>query len=191
MGGSSGCGCTETVTATDSKDVQVVSAGSSVTIGGTAPTGNLVALFGTAEKLEFTFNPGDTISVTAGNTGTALGSTPSANAFLEISDASSPTASGAQIYFEGNVQAGENIFADATVNPLTGALTSGAASHFATAAGSDLYGFVFTSQQAFESGAAPVQTLAYGTAGQMHLGDTVGSLQLSGYVGASGGHLVA
>ncbi len=74
---------------------------------------------------------------------------------------------------------------------MTGAAITGAGSHFATAAGSQLYAEVFTSQQAFLANAAPVQTLAYGTAGQMHLGDAVGSLKLVGYVGTTGGHLVS
>ncbi len=185
--------CSSTVTASDAKEIQVLASNSNVTVGGTTPTGNLPSLYGTAEKLEFTYNPGDTVSLASGSGTLAAvtGSTPGASAFIEISNGTTPTASGAQIYFEGNVTTGENIFADATVNPLTGAAVSGSGSTFSAASGAELHAFVFASQQAFESGVAPVETLAYGTAGQMHFGDTVGSLQLAGYVGTSGGHLVA
>ncbi len=185
--------CTTTVSATDSKSVQVLPAGSDITVNGTAPTGNLVSQYGTAEKLEFTYNPGDTVSLAAGSGTLAAvtGSNAAPSAFLEISNSSNPNSAGAQIYFEGNVVSGEKIFADATVNPLTGALISGSSSLFSTASGSELHAYLFASQQAFDAGAAPVQTMAYGTAGQMHGGDVVGSLMLAGYVGAKGGHLVS
>jgi hypothetical protein len=53
------------------------------------------------------------------------------------------------------------------------------------------FAYVFSSQQAFQSGAAPVQTMAYNASGgqAMHIGDTIGSVSVIGYVGSKGGHL--
>jgi hypothetical protein len=51
-----------------------------------------------------------------------------------------------------------------------------------TTAGADIYPGVFASQQAFQSGAAALQTMAY---------NTIGSLSVIGYVGSTGGLLVS
>ncbi len=130
---------------------------------------------------------------------TALASVSGANsqslAFLEISNNANPFASGSQIYFEGSVTTGENIYADAALNPLTNIANTGASSHFSTAPGADTYAFIFGSQADFAAGDAPIQTMAYDTSGAsphgMTLGDTIGSLKLVGYIGDQGGHLVA
>ena len=104
-----------------------------------------------------------------------------------------PFASGAQIYFQGEVTTGEKIFADATLNQLTNTPVPAPNNVFSTAAGADIYIDIFASQAAFQSNATPTQTMAYSTSSsnQMHLGDDIGSLTLVGYVGANGGHLVS
>ena len=184
-----------TVTASDTKEIQVLAANSDITVGGSAPTGNLASLYGTAQTLEFTYNPGDTVSLAPGST--ALASVSGANsqslAFLEISNNANPFASGSQIYFEGSVTTGENIYADAALNPLTNIANTGASSHFSTTPGAETYAFIFGSQADFAAGDAPIQTMAYDTSGahSMNLGDTIGSLKLVGYIGDQGGHLVA
>ena len=191
----SGTSSCVTVTASDTKEIQVLAPNSDITVGGTAPTGNLAALYGTAQTLEFAFNPGDTISLAKGSTALAAvtGAAPSTPAFLEISNTANPFASGSQIYFEGSVTTGENIYADAALNPLTNTANPAGSDHFSTAAGSNLYAFVFGSQADFQAGQAPSETMTYSTASShgMYLGDTVGSLKLVGYIGDQGGHLVA
>ena len=114
-------------------------------------------------------------------------------AFLEISNSNNPFAANASIYFEGEVQTGEKIYADATLNQLTNTPIAAPNNHFSNVAGSDIYAYVFTSQAAFQSDVAPVQTIAYNTSGSqaMHLGDQIGSLAVVGYIGANGGHLVS
>ena len=194
-GQSSGSSTCVTVTATDTKEIQLLSANSDITVGGTAPTGNLESLYGTAQTLEFTYNPGDTVSLASGST--ALASVSGANsnsmAFMEISNKANPFASGSQIYFKGSVTTGENIYADAALNPLTNTANTGASSHFSTTPGAETYAFIFGSQADFNAGDAPIQTMAYDTSGahSMNLGDTIGSLKLAGYIGDQGGHLVA
>ncbi|HBK05031.1 MAG TPA: hypothetical protein DDZ81_04120 [Acetobacteraceae bacterium] len=193
------CGTTSTVTtgvtvtATDTKEVQVLGCNSNVSVGGTAPTGSLSATYGTAHTLEFIYNPGNTVSLKQVQAGlaTVSGSNGASLAFMEISNNANPYASGATIYFQGEVASGEKIFADATTNVLTNTPIAGG--HFSTTAGADIYATVFSSQQAFLQGAAPVQTMAYNTSGSqaMHIGDTIGSLSVIGYVGANGGHLNA
>ena len=165
-----------------------------ITVDGCAPTGSLSALFGTGDKIEFAYNPSNTVSLKQVQAGlaSATGHAGPSMAFIEISNSSNPFASGAQIYFEGNVQAGEKIFADATINSLTNSAVTGAAAHFDTTAGSDIYAYVFTSQATFAAHQAPLQTMAYNTSSSqaMHFGDQIGSLTVVGYLGANGGHLV-
>jgi choice-of-anchor A domain-containing protein len=186
---------TTTVSASDSTEVQVLSGSSPITVNGTAPTGSLSSLYGTAEKIEFTYSPGNTVSLQQLQAGLASvsGSNSAGMAFLEITNNTNPFASNAPIYFEGEVQAGEKIFADATLNQLTNTVVAAPNNHFSTLAGADIYAYVFASQAAFQSGAAPVQTMAYNTSGSqaMHLGDQIGSLTVVGYVGTNGGHLVS
>ncbi len=182
-----------TVTATDTKEVQVLGCNSNVSVGGTAPTGSLSAIYGTAQTLEFAYNPGNTVSLKQVQAGLAsvTGTNGASMAFMEISNNANPFASGATIYFQGEVTSGEKIFADATTNVLTNTPIAGG--HFSTTAGAGIYATVFSSQQAFLQGAAPMQTMAYNTSGSqaMHVGDTIGSLSVIGYVGATGGHLNA
>ena len=192
---SANVGSTSTqVTASDSTEVQVLASNSSITVGGTTPTGSLTSLYGTAEKLEFTYDPGNTVSLVQNQAAMAsvTGTNSNSMAFLEISNNSNPNASNATIYFEGEVQSGEQIFADATLNQLTNTPVGAPNNHFSTTAGADIYAYVFSSQAAFQAGAAPIQEMVYNTSGSqnMHLGDQIGSLALVGYVGANGGHLV-
>jgi hypothetical protein len=182
-----------TVSASDTKEVQVLGSNSNVTLNGTVPTSSLTKLYGTADTLEFTYTPGNTVSLKQVQTGlaTVTGTNSNSLAFIEITNNANPFASNASIYFEGAVTSGEKIYADATTNVLTNTAISGG--HFSTTAGADMFAYVFTSQAAFQAGAAPVQTMAYNTSGSqvMHLGDTIGSLSLVGFVGASGGHLAS
>jgi hypothetical protein len=182
-----------TVTASDTKEVQVLGSNSNISVNGTATTSSLTKLYGTADTLEFTYKPGNTVSLKQVQAGMAAVSGTNSNsmAFIEISNNANPFASNASIYFEGAVTSGEKIYADATTNVLTNTAVSGG--HFSTSAGADMFAYVFASQAAFKAGAAPVQTMAYNTSGSqaMHLGDTIGSLSLVGFVGSSGGHLVS
>jgi hypothetical protein len=181
------------VTASDTKEVQVLGTNSNITINGTAPTSSLTKLYGTADTLEFTYTPGNTVTLKQVQTGmaTVTGTNSNTMAFIEITNNANPFASNASIYFEGSVTSGEKIYADATTNVLTNTAIAGG--HFSTTAGADMFAYVFTSQAAFQAGAAPIQTMAYNASGSqvMHLGDTIGSLSLVGFVGASGGHLAS
>jgi hypothetical protein len=182
-----------TVAASDTKEVQVLGSNSDITVNGTAPTSSLTKLYGTADTLEFTYTPGNTVTLKQVQTGmaTVTGTNSNTMSFIEITNNANPFASGASIYFEGSVTSGEKIYADATTNVLTNTPIAGG--HFSTTAGADMFAYVFTSQAAFQAGAAPIQTMAYNTSGSqvMHLGDTIGSLSLVGFVGASGGHLAS
>ena len=113
-------------------------------------------------------------------------------AFLEISDNANPFATGAHVYFQGTVGAGQEIFADATKNFFTHDTVSVSAV-FNQTAGAKLYAFVFNTEAAFQAGAGPLQTIAYNTRGsqEMHLGDQIGSLKLVGYVGTRDGYLAS
>lgn len=181
------------VTASDTKEVQALAAGTDVSVNGTAPGGSLSAAYGNAKTLEFTYTPGNTVSLQQIQAGMAsvTGSNSSGLAFLQISNNASPYGSAGTIYFEGSVTTGENIYADAATNVLTNTPVIGG--HFSTTAGADLYAYVFSSQQAFLAGTAPIETMTYNTSGSqvMHIGDIVGSLSLTGYVGTTGGHLVS
>jgi hypothetical protein len=176
-----------TVTASDTKEVEILGGNSNVSLDGSVPTGVLSSLYGSAKTLEFVYNPGNTVSLGQSQTGMAsvTGSNSLNTAYMVIENAA-----GTQIYFEGEVTAGELIYADASLNPLTN--TPIANGQFSTTAGASIVAQVFTSQAAFQGGAAATQTDTYNTSGSqaMHLGDTVGSLTLDGYIGKTGGHIV-
>ncbi len=180
-----------TVTATDTKEVEVLNCGTNVTVGGTAPTQSLTSIYGAARTLEFTYNPSNTITEkqTQAGLGTVTGSNSLTTAYVAITNASTAFASGATTYFSGMVTAGEQIFADATLNAATNTPIAGG--QFSTAAGANVYAYVFSSEAAFLAGQAPVQTISYNTSGSqaMHIGDQTGSLTLAGYVGSNGGYL--
>ena len=184
----SGSGCGTTTSSSNACN-------SGISLNGTAPTGNLPTLYGSPDTLEFTYNPGNTVSLAQGSTAlaTVTGGNANSLAFMEFSNNANPFATNSQIYFEGAVKAGENIFADATINPLTNTANSAATNHFSTAAGAELYGFVFTSQAAFLAGQQPIESMTLSTASGhgMSLGDTIGSVKLVGYVGNTGGHLIS
>ena len=182
-----------TVSASDTKEVEVLAANSNISVGGTATTAGLSATYGAAKTLEFTYTPGNTVSLKQVQSGLGIvtGTNTNSMAFMQISNTANWAQSGASIYFQGAVTSGEKIFADATTNVLTNTPIAGG--HFSTSAGTDIFAFVFTSQQAFLAGSAPVQTMAYNVSGSqvMHFGDTIGSLSVAGYIGATGGHLVS
>lgn len=183
--------CTTTlgaiVTASDTKEVEVLGTNTNVSVNGSTPSGSLSSLYGAAKTLEFVYNPGSTVSLVQSQTGMASvsGSNSLSTAYMVIKNTA-----GTATYFEGAVTAGEMIYADASLNPLTNTPISGG--QFSTTAGASIVAQIYTSQAAFLAGSAPTQTDTYNTSGSqaMHLGDTVGSLQLDGYVGASGGHVV-
>jgi hypothetical protein len=112
-------------------------------------------------------------------------------AFIAITNNSNPKASGAQIYFEGTVATGQELYADASINPLTNTPNTGSAAFMSTTAGADIFADIYASQAAFLAGAAPLQVDTYNTSGSqaMHMNDQIGSLKLVGYVGSTGGHL--
>ncbi|MDR3538246.1 MAG: SdrD B-like domain-containing protein [Acetobacteraceae bacterium] len=183
------------VTAIDTKEVLILGSNANVTVDGSAPTGSLSALYGGARILEFTYNPSNTVSLkqVQSGLGTATGSNSASMAFVEITNNSNPFAAGSQIYYEGAVAAGQEIYADSTINPLTNIANASSTNHFDTTAGSKIFAFVFASAADFAAGATPVQTIAYNTSGSqaMHFGDQIGSLSVVGYVGTTGGHLVS
>ncbi len=184
-----------TVAASDSKEIQVLSNNSSISVNGNTPTGSLSQLYGTGQRIEFSYTPKDTVSLKQIQSGLATVSGQNANpmAFIEISNSSNPFASNAQIYFEGEVITGEKVFADAAYDQLTNTPNAAPNNHFSTVAGSDIYAFVFNSQADLLNHASPIQTISYNTSGSqaMHFGDQIGSLTVVGYVGTSGGHLVS
>jgi hypothetical protein len=180
-----------TVTATDTKEVEILNGNTNVTVGGVAPTQSLTSIYGTAQTLEFTYNPSNVVSlkqVQAG-LGTVAGSNALTTAYVAITNASGAFAARATTYFSGMVTAGEQIFADATLTAATNTPIAGG--HFSTTAGADLYAYVFSSEAAFQAGQAAIQTIAYNTSGSqaMHIGDQTGSLTLVGFVGSNGGYL--
>ena len=166
-----------------------------ISVDGTVPTGSLSALYGTAQTLEFSYNPSNTVSLKQIQAGlaTVTGTNTNTMAFVEITNKANPFDSGAQIYFEGAVTSGEKIYADATTNVLTNTAIAAPNNHFDTTAGADIYAYVFNSQADFLAHTAPVQTMAYNTSGSqaMHFGDQIGSLSVIGYVGNTGGHLAS
>ena len=187
----------QTISASDTKNVQVRSSGSPVAVDGTKPTGSLSAMFGAATKLEFTYNPGDTVSLVQVQAGMAAvsGSNPSWNqmAFIKITNTANAYDTNAKVYFEGGAVAGQEIFADATMNLLTQEALSGTGNKFSQVAGDDIYAFIFDKKADYIEGTGPLQTIAYNASGSqaMRLGDTIGSLKLVGYVGTTDGYLVS
>ncbi len=184
---------TTTVTASDSKEVEVLCSNSNISVNGSTPTGSLSQLYGKASTLEFSYSPSDTVHVGTANIGSSTGHNADTLAFIEISNKSTPFASDAQIYFEGEVTTGEKIFADATLNQLTNTPVPAPNNVFSTTPGADIYMYVFNSQSDFQNHVAPIQSELYNTSGSqaMHFNDQIGSLKVIGYVGATGGHLVS
>jgi|GEM_PF-3038578 len=182
-----------TVTATDTKEVQILNNCSNVTVNGSVPTASLTSIYGAAKTLEFTYNPSNTVSLVQvqSGLGTVMGSNSATTAYVQITNKSAPFAASPTIYFQGAVTAGEAIYADANLNVLTNTPNAAGSNQFSTTAGADIYAYVFASQAAFLAGQAPTQAIAYNTSGSqaMHLGDQIGSLTLTGYVGTNGGHL--
>lgn len=184
-----------TVSDSDTKSVMVLNSNSPIAVDSYCPpTGSLKSLFGAAKVIEFKYNPSDTVSLKQVQSGMAsvAGHNTNQMAFIEISDKADPFAADAHVYFEGNVKAGQQIFADATTNIFTHEKLSGNPT-FSQTAGDDLYAFIFNSEADFIAGANPVQTIAYNASGSqaMHIGDKIGSLTLTGYVGTNDGYLVS
>ena len=188
------CGSTvTTVSATDMANVQVL-ATNKIQLGGTAPSGSLSTLFGAATKLEFAYNASNVVSVAGLQTGIAQanGNNTSSMAFIEVSNSSNAFDSAAKQYFLGEVSNGAKLIADATTSIGNVAIPGG---QFSTAAGQDLYVYVFADQNSYNAHAAAQQTIVYDTTGAnggMHINDQIGSVKLIGYVGTTGqGYLVA
>ena len=115
---------------------------------------------------------------------------PCGPSFILISDNASDSATAGTNYYEGMATAGSKIYADASAS-LAGVANGGG---FSTAPGACLYAHVFGSEADFLAGKAAVQEVKYDTSGAhgMSLHDTVGSLQLVGYVSTQGkGYVVA
>ncbi len=182
-----------TVTATDTAEVMVLNNNSNVSVDGAATTASLTTVYGGARTLEFTYNASNVLALKQVQSGMAnvVGSNTASQAFVLISNKSAAYATGATTYFQGTVKNGESIYADSTLNSLTNTPVAAANAHFDTTAGASVYAYVFASQAAYLAGQAPLQSLSYNTSGNqaMHLGDQVGSLTLTGYVGTNGGHL--
>jgi choice-of-anchor A domain-containing protein len=182
---------TGTVSASDTAEIEVLGTNTDVTTNGTAPTTSLSGTYGNAQTLEFVYNPSNTVSTKTTSIGASSGSNSNTMAFIAIGNNSNPNATGAQLYFEGTVASGQELYADAAINALTNTANSGAAAFMSTTAGANIYADIYTSQAAFLSGAAPVQVDTYNASGSqaMYLNDQIGSLKLVGYVGTTGGHL--
>jgi hypothetical protein len=180
-----------TVTASDTAEVIVLGAKSNVSVNGSEPTGSLSSLYGKAQTLEFVYNPSTTVSTKTTSIGASTGSTPPSPAFIAITNNSNPNASGAQVYFEGTVATGQELYADASINSLTNTPNTGTAAFMSTVSGQGIFADIYASQAAFLAGAAPVQVDTYNTSGSkaMFAGDQIGSLKVVGYVGSTGGHL--
>ena len=159
------------------------------------PTGSLSALYGTARKIEFTYNPSDTVSLKQVQAGLAVVTGHNANsmAFIEITNNSNPFASGAKTYFKGSVMAGQEVYADATVDLTTHIANAAGNDRFSTVPGADMFAFIFRNEDDFRAGVGPLQTIEYNTSGSqaMHIGDQLGSLKVIGYVGTTGGFLMS
>lgn len=183
--------CTPTVvTATASASVEVLACNQNQITTGCTPTGELNGCYGHAEKIEFKFDPCNTVSskVISDGSGWCTGGNGANNCFIEVTNCSNPHQSGAQVLFEGNVCAGQTFYADASTD-LTGAATGGC---FSTS--SCTYAYVYNSQASCLAGGTPVQTICYDTTGahQLYANDQIGSLSVCGYVGTTGhGYLAA
>ncbi len=185
-----------TVSDSDVKSVQVLSYNSIISTDSYCPpTGSLSALYGTARKIEFTYNPSDTVSLKQVQAGLAVVTGHNANsmAFIEITNNSNPFASGAKTYFKGSVMAGQEVYADATVDLTTHIANAAGNDRFSTVPGADMFAFIFRNEDDFRAGVGPLQTIEYNTSGSqaMHIGDQLGSLKVIGYVGTTGGFLMS
>jgi hypothetical protein len=120
--------------------------------------------------------------------GSSTGHNADSLAFIEISNKSTPFASGAQIYVQGEVTTGEKIFAGATLNQLTNTPVAAPNNVFSTMPGAGIYMYLFNSQSDFQNHVALIQSELYNTSGSqaMHFNDQIGSLKVIGYIGALG-----
>ena len=80
------------------------------------------------------------------------------------------------MFFEGTVANGASFIADATTDPYGGSVSP------VDLLPGTVYLHIFASQNAFNSGAAAVQEIAYNT-GHASMGDLEGALKTIGYVG--------
>jgi hypothetical protein len=193
---SSGVACTtsssctsETVYGSASASINVQTAGSStITCGGTAPTGCLENLYGQSNELEFCYSPSDCVSQAALSSGlcSVSGHNGCSSAFIQVSDCSNPNSPTAQVCFQGTVATGQNFYCDAQTD-LNNLPTASNCDYFGASNGC-LYIDIYASQADFDNNCAPVQQLCYNASGadQNHIGDQCGSVKLTGYVGTSG-----
>ena len=147
-----------TVTASDTAEVFVIDRTNKVSVDGATPTGDMKAMYGKAQTLEFTYNAGDVVSTRAISAGSCDGHNANPMAFVEITNNANPFAANAQVYFKGMVTSGEKLFADASINSLTNTQNTGVSAFMSTAAGQGIHAFIFNSEAGFKAGAAPIQT---------------------------------
>ena len=174
----------QTTTASTSAQVDVVSPG---VLDASAPaTGtNLETYYGNASELEWLFSSSTAVQTKYQGTGSGSATQSSSNLgsassqpFVVFDNSASDSTSGATVYFGGTVHSGSDVFVDA---PVAGTFST-------------LYAHLFSSEAAFESGAAAIQETAYNAGSStpgMALNDTVGSFKLVGYLSsANHGYLV-
>jgi hypothetical protein len=138
-------------------------------------------VYGKAVELTFTYEPGSLVSTFQGSDKAFVTGTPDddGTAYLVVADTTNMgdvrTLKAGHIYFNGVVTSG---------NSFTALASNANKSTFS----SSTWAFVYESQAAFESGAAPLQTIAYHTSCSqpIYLSDLIGSVELIGYVGETG-----
>lgn len=154
-----------------------------------APTGKLDDDYGEADRVEFRYNPDDTVStnVVSAGLGSGTGHNALSMAFIEVSTKANAFDTTAKIYYEGTVSAGGTLFADSGVDLNKASHLSGL-SNFDGSAGM-LYVHIFKDLATFNAHGASVQDLTYdvsGGHGGVHLNDQIASLKLVGYEGMTG-----
>ena len=155
----------------------------------TAPTVKLDDDYGEAARVEFRYNPSDTVSanVLSAGLGSYTGHNTQSMAFIEVSTKANAFDTGAKIYFEGSVAAGGTFFAESSVDLNKASHLSGL-SNFDGSAGS-LYIHIFKDLATFNAHGASLQDATYdvsGGHGGLHLNDQIASLKLVGYEGMTG-----
>ena len=167
-----------TLVATDNSNVINTDAGS--VVSATAGTATDFSTYGSPAKMEFLYNPvnGLAVQVYNGGSATVTGNLPPASsAFVTATDSAGDAIGGnTGVFFEGTVANGASFIADATTDPYGGSVSP------VDLLPGTVYLHIFASQNAFNSGAAAVQEIAYNT-GHASMGDLEGALKTIGYVG--------
>jgi hypothetical protein len=170
--GSSGWGCTTSSGDGYSCGSDSTGWGGSGCWGGSS--GDLCGQYGQAQKVEFCYKPSDCVSQQGLQSGlaTCSGHDGCGSAFIEITNSANAYQSGAACYYQGSVGTGQDFFA-----------SCGSGSF-----GSEIYVHCFSSQSAFNQHQAACQNDTYVCNGSqsINLGDQVGCVTVTGYVGHSG-----